>query len=144
MNIWVVVADSARAKVLAAEKRSAKLAEIHVMEHGAARLREHELTSDRPGRSFDGVGGGRHAVGTTVGPKKQEAIRFAKEVADYLEAGRNSNRFDRLYVIASPEFLGHLRDHFSDMLTGLVAASIDKNFVNEDVDVIRAQLPDLL
>jgi len=144
MSIWIVVADSAKARILAAEKRNAKLVEIHDMEHGEARLHEHELTSDRSGRAFDSVGMGRHAMGNSVSPKKQEAIKFAKQVADYLESGRNNNSFDSLYVIASPEFLGHLRDHFSDALTQLVAASVDKNFVDEETDAIRAQLPDFL
>jgi len=144
MSIWVVVADSAKARVLAAEKRGAKLSEVHTLEHGEGRLREHDMTSDRPGRAFDSVGAGRHAMSSQVSPKKQEAIKFAKQVADYLESGRNSNSFDRLYVMAAPEFLGHLRDHFSDPLTQLVIASIDKNYVDEGVDVIQAQLPDFL
>jgi len=144
MTIWVVVADSAKARILEAEKRSAKLAEIHAMDHGEGRLREHEMSSDKPGRAFDRVGGGRHAMSSAVSPKKQEAIRFAKQVADYLEDGRNRNRFDRLYVLASPAFLGHLRDHFSDALMQLVVASVDKNFVDEDVQTIQAQLPDFL
>ncbi|OIO73684.1 MAG: Host attachment protein [Zetaproteobacteria bacterium CG1_02_53_45] len=144
MSIWVVVADSAKARFLTAEKGGEKLTEVHALEHGEGRLREHDMISDRPGRAFDSVGGGRHAMSSQVSPKKQETIKFAKQVADYLEAGRNSNSFDRLYVMAAPEFLGHLRDHFSDSLAQLVIASIDKNFVDGEIDVIQAQLPDFL
>lgn len=144
MSIWVVVADSAKARFLTAESRVAKLAEIHAMEHGEGRLREHDMISDRPGRAFDSAGEGRHAMSSQVGPKEQESIKFAKLVADYLEGERNNNSIDSLYVMASPEFLGHLRNHFSDSLSQLVTASIDKNFVDDRADVIRAQLPDFL
>jgi len=144
MNIWVVVADSAQARILAAEKSTDTLCEEAVLVHPESRLLEHELTSDQPGRVFDSTGRGRHAMGKSVDPKKQEVIIFSKQVAEYLEAGRHAHRFDKLYVLAAPAFLGHLRDHFSTPLSNTIAGSIDKNLVDRDIDEIRSHLPEFL
>lgn len=144
MNIWIVVADSAKARVLSADKPAGPLSEVAALEHPESRLRENELTSDQPGRAFDSAGQGRHAMGTAVEPKQHEVIKFAKEVADYLEAGRNAQSFGKLYVIAAPEFLGHLRGHFSSSLTNSIAGSINKNLVDQGIEEIRTHLPEFL
>lgn len=144
MKTWVVVADSAVARVMAADKPGAALAEIHQMENQNSRMHERELTSDLPGRAFDSGGMGRHVMTKQVEPKKQEAIRFAKDVVSYLEAGRNSNSFEKLYVVAAPEFLGLMRDGFSDATSRMIASTIDKNLVSEKVDAIRSRLPKFL
>lgn len=146
MSIWVSVADSAKAKILVAEGQGlgAVLIEHHVIDHEEGRLHEREMSSDRPGRFSDRSGQARHAVSNQVNPKKQETIRFAREVANYLEEQRNAHSIERLYVVAPPAFLGLLREHFSDELNDLVVSSIDKNIVNEDSVAIRKHLPDFL
>jgi len=144
MNIWIVVADSAKARILTADKSCCGLCEKVILEHPESRLREHDLTSDQPGRAIDSVGQGGHAMGKSVDPKKQEVIAFSKTVADYLEAGRNDHSFGKLYVIAPPTFLGYLRDQFSAPLAKAIAASIDKNLVDLDLEQIRSHLPEFL
>ncbi len=143
-KIWVVVANSSRARILMAENSGMGLSEIETLEHPEGRLHEQELTSDFPGKAFDSGGQGRHAMGTPVDPKKQEAIKFAKVVADHLEAGRTTGSFSKLYVIAAPAFLGQLRNQLSASLEQTVQGTIDKNLVAEDEKTIRAQLPDYL
>lgn len=77
------------------------------------RLRARDLATDRPGRAFDSVGHGRHATGQPVDPLEQETIRFAKTVAERIDAGRKRECFDRLVPVADPRFLGHLRQRLS-------------------------------
>lgn len=141
---WVVVADSSRARILMAEKPGMGISDIDCLEHPEGRLHEQALTSDLPGRAFDSGGEGRHALGSSVDPKKQEAIKFAKLIADYLESGRTAGSFAKLYLIAPPAFLGQLRDHLSTSLERMVRDTIDKNLVAQDKKTIRAQLPDYL
>ncbi len=143
-KIWVVVANSSRARILMAEEPGMGLSEIDSLEHPEGKLHEQELTSDLPGRAFDSGGQGRHVMGTPVDPKKQEAIKFSKQVADHLETGRIAGSFVKLYVIAPPAFLGQLRDHLSTSLERIVQGTIDKNLVAQDEKAIRAQLPDYL
>jgi len=141
---WVVVADSSKARILMAGKPGMGLLEIDSLEHPEGRLHEQELTTDLPGKAFDSGGEGRHAMGSPVDPKKHETIKFSKRVVDYLEVGRNAGSFAKLYLIASPAFLGQLREHLSPSLKHIVQGSIDKNLVAQDEQVIRAQLPEFL
>jgi len=143
-KIWVVVADSSRARILMAGKPGMGLLEIDSLDHPEGRLHEQELTTDLPGKAFDSGGQGRHTMGSSVDPKEHEAIKFSKRVVSYLEAGRNAGSFAKLYLIASPAFLGQLREHLSSPLEHLVQGSIDKNLVAQDETMIRAQLPDYL
>lgn len=143
-NIFVVVADSSRARILSAKKPADPLAEVTTLEHPEARLHERELTSDLPGRAFDSGGQGRHAMGSTVEPKQQESIRFAKEVSDYLEGVRNNGGIDKLYVVSAPAFLGQLREQFSKPLGDKISKTLNKNLVGHDLTDIRAALPQYL
>ena len=79
-----------------------------------------------------------------VSPKEQEQIRFAKSIVDRLETGRVENAFERLIVVASPEFLGQLRVNFSTSLKSLLSLEIDKDYVSLRAEELRARLPDRL
>jgi hypothetical protein len=88
-KLWVVVADQSKARIFTIDDPRGALLEVSELKHPEALEREQKLTSDRPGRSFDSVGQGRHAVGSTVEPGKQETIRFAKQVSDYVQVAHN-------------------------------------------------------
>ena len=62
-------------------------------------------------------------------------------MADHLESARTEGRFQRLFVVAPPAFLGLLRDHFSHALGTLVTGEVNKNLVQLAPDELRHQLP---
>lgn len=138
---WIVRASSSRARVCESDGPKRPLREVADFEHPESRMHEQELTSDLPGRAFDSVGDGRHAMGQTVDPKQQHAIQFARQVSDYLEKGRNEAAFSRLYVIAAPAFLGLLRQHYGDSLAAMVAGEVDKDLTSLRLDELEAYLP---
>lgn len=140
---WVIVADKSKARIFTvADPRGALMDEV-VLEHPQAREREQTLTSDRPGRSFDSKGQGRHAMGTSVEPDQQETIRFAKQIADHVQAAHNEGRCDRLLLVAGPPLLGLLREPLNT-LTGLRMSEIEKNLGQYDAREIRKHLPERL
>ncbi len=141
MTIWVLAADAARARIFSAESSHGGLKEVADLVHPQSRVHARDAASDEPGTTFDRVGQGQHAMGNEVDPKNEEAIRFAKEVATKLDAGRTARQFEKLYVVASPKFLGALRAALSEPTRKLVAAEIDKNLVAHGIEEIRAQLP---
>ncbi len=144
MTTWVVVADASRARIFSAEGASGPLTEIEDMVHPESRLHEREMASDEPGTTFDRGGQGQHGMGNAVDPKQQEATRFAKEVCEELDSARQAGKYDRLYVIAAPAFLGVIRDTMHDATKKLVAAEVDKNLAAHEVAEIRAHLPEHL
>ena len=140
---WVMVADKSKARIFTiADPRGALLDEV-VLEHPQAREREQTLTSDRPGRSYDSKGQGRHAMGTSVEPDQQETIRFARQIAEHVQAAHNEGRCDRLLLVAGPPLLGLLREPLNT-LTGLRVSEIEKNLGQYDAREIRRHLPERL
>ncbi len=142
---WVVVADSSRARIFKAESALGPLQELASLAHPAGRLHAQELTSDLPGRSFDSSGlGGRHAMEQNNDPKENEALKFARQIAEYLENGQSDNQFTRLVLVAAPKLLGYLRQSLSHPVVALVSQEIDKNLVQQSAEDIRRHLPERL
>jgi protein required for attachment to host cells len=141
---WVVVADSAQARLFSVTGPMGPLEELETLAHPEGRMREQDLVSDLPGRTFDSAGEGRHGKEVPVRPKQQEAIRFAEKVAERLETGRKNLEFGSLIIVAAPAFLGLLRDKLTPQLRALVTLEMNKNLVRQDAREIRALLPERL
>jgi protein required for attachment to host cells len=107
-------------------------------------MRAQALTRDLPGRSFDSKGQGRHALEREVGPRKQEAIEFARRLATRLEVGRLRGAVERFVLVAPPEFLGLLRGALGAEERKLVASEHALNLVGETPAEIRGHLPERL
>ena len=139
-RVWVVAADSRRARIFETDKPRGRLREIEDLLHPAARTHARDLTSDRPGRSFDSHGQGRHAMEPETNVKHHEAEVFAKQVAERIERARMEDEFDKLVLIAAPEFLGLLRKSLSPTTSGLVAKAVDKSVADLSATAVREYL----
>lgn len=142
-NIWVVVADASRARIFNAEKPVDSITEIETLSNPEGRLHEGDLVSDRGGRISNGEGA-RHGYGAGSSVKDEMANRFAATVCKRLEKGRNSRAFERLYVVAAPQFLGLLRKHQSNGVRDLISEEIANELTTQSPERIRAQLPQYL
>lgn len=143
-KMWILVADKAKARIFLAEKPLGPITELEALVHPESRLHARDLVSDAPGRTFDRSGEGRHAKEPNVDPKETEAIKFAIEIADRLEAARVRGEFDRLGLVAAPEFLGLLRERLGPETRALVEFEIDKDLMHLRPQEIRARLPERL
>ena len=139
---WIVVADSARARIFKPAALGRALEQVQELLHPSSRAHERELTTDRPGRSFDSEGPGRHAMSENVSPKEHEAWKLCKELADEIEKARAQGRFDRLVLVAAPSFLGELRKTLSDQTMRLVVGDMDSNLASMDAANILEHLPE--
>jgi protein required for attachment to host cells len=140
---WILVADGARARVFRVERPRGPLIEEASYTHPEERLPEHELASDDPGR-VRGAGGRQHAFGPDESLHRQEAGRFAAELARRLREGREKDRFRRLYLVAEPRFLGQLRDARDAGTAERVVGEFDKDLAGHDAKAIREHLPERL
>ncbi|ROT98153.1 host attachment protein [Marinobacter sp. R17] len=136
---WIVVADSAHARILATTQRNNVLAEITSLEHEDSRLKEQELVTDKPGRTNDRMGQAQHPM-EEPDYRAQEQKAFASNIVETLEEGRQQGRFDHLALVAAPDFLGLLRQSLSKPLSRMVSESVDKNLVDKDEETIRRQV----
>ena len=128
---WIVAADTSRARIFVSEKPASDLLEIQTLSHPQARLHEGDLISDT-------------TEGEPDDHKHIDADRFAAHVCATLEAGRKSGEFDRLYLVAAPNFLGKLRKHQSNALKQVLAGEVNKNLAARTPADIRKQLPEFL
>jgi len=120
------------------------LIEIETLVHPESRLRNSDLTSDGPGTGFESVGSARHAMVPNTFPKQQECINFSKTLSEYLEKAHGEGKFEKLYIAASPSFLGLLRKNFSQSLINHINGEVDKDMVHLKPEEIVNLLPFIL
>ena len=140
---WFLAADGRRARVLIEPRRGAQLQapEELAMEIGEAELYD---AQDRPPRSFDRVGAGRHAMDGGRDLREAEEEKFLKRVADTLAEAEKQGRFAHLAIAAPPRALGALRNLLSPAVQTRVRAEAAKDVVDEDDDALRARLKEML
>lgn len=141
-DFWVVVADESNARLFSSDKIRVELNEIEALINPNARLYKRELDAAPPGRSFDSGGPGRHAIEPRNNTREERARRFARDVADQLEAGLRNGRYQRLIMIAPPDFLGLLRRQLPDDVLSRVELDLTKDLVREKSEVILKHIAD--
>jgi protein required for attachment to host cells len=133
----IVACSAAKARFWLSESRFGDWRPLTELHNERATRHESNFVSDRPGRSFDIVGGGRHAMSPQVSRKEQEALRFAREVATYLNNAIANNEATQLVLLAAPGFLGLLRSELSDASLRAVALAEPRNLTDIDEDKIK-------
>lgn len=125
---WILVADGARARLIEQDPdvRSG-LKPRAEREFSGTQAQSREIASDRPGRTFDIGGEGRHAMEPSTDPVRHAKLEFARDLAEHLSQAVNRHAFDRLIVIAAPRTLGDLRDLLPAAVRERVVAEIDKD-----------------
>lgn len=109
-TIWLLIADSARARLFAVDRRERTLRPLGEWQDDIASGKAQEIDADRPGRTFDSGGPGRHGMEPSSSPKGVAKARFVAMLADHLEAEAKKNGFDELHVVAAPRTLGEFRE----------------------------------
>jgi protein required for attachment to host cells len=139
-NTWVLVAESSRAKLYTVNGRLAPITEIEALVHPEGRMHEGDLVSDSAGSDGGSVGQGRHVIDSKNTARDHESLEFARTLASRLDSGRNNGDFDKLILVAPPEFLGHLRGNLSKEVLSMVSRQVDKNLVQKPAEVLRNYL----
>jgi len=124
---WILIADGSQAKTfLAAGKHKIELLNEAAIAHPPS----HELVADRPGRTFDSKGAGRHAKEPPSDAHDRAETEFIRSIAAQIDAAHEKKEFDRLIVVAAPKALGNLRSAYSKRLAGAVTTEIAKDVTN--------------
>jgi protein required for attachment to host cells len=135
-TIWLLIADSARARLFIVDRREQSLAVLGEWSDDVASGKAQDIQADRPGRTFDSAGQGRHAMEPTSSPKGVAKSRFVAMLADNLAVEARQQAFDELHVIAAPRTLGELRE--------LLDASVKARIASEEAkDLTQLSKPEL-
>ena len=140
---WVLIADSSRARILSTKSRLEDLAPVDdkVFRNSHPRLRD--ILSDRPGRTFDSVGAGRHAMAYSSDARREDERAFAIRLGAALQESLRSNAFDQLVVVAPPKMLGDLREKLPADVRKIIKAEVAKDLTHVPNPEIPALLEDV-
>lgn len=141
---WIVVADSAHARLFSAETPTGGLIEQEDLLHIQSRMHDKDLITDGPGRHSNDTGTGAHGYEPKITPTEEEAIRFAKELAQELYKAFHEYKFEQLIIVAPPKFLGHLRNALDKNVKKVISLEVAKDLVAEKPAEIRKHLPEYL
>lgn len=143
-TIWIVVANRVTARIFEAASPLGAIDEIETLLHPAGRMPEQGLVTDKPGRTFDRGGQGRHATDPDTSQHDHETSLFAAQVAETLAKAREADRYGTLVIAAPPVFLGVLRKQLDAPTQALVTLELDKDLAHLDARSLREHLPERL
>lgn len=137
---WIVLADGAKARVLAYQGPKNPLAEVEELAHRNQPTRT--LVSDDRGRSHNRVGDGRAAMEHPTAPHRYEKEIFAREIAGFLE--NRLEDYDRLVLAAAPQTLGDLRQVLPPQVEARIGGELDKDLTSVSLPELPAHLQGVL
>lgn len=123
---WILIADGARARFMSNSGPGKGLEALPDLVFEG----DHKPTidADRPGRTFDSVGEGRHAMAPVADPHELLKAQFVDQLAATLE--QHADAFDRLVLVAPPHILGMLRKSMPDAVAAKVTGELGKDLTH--------------
>ena len=133
---WILVANATNARVFTSPKAkllngSCKLTLVNELVHPTSRMKTADLTTDDSGHNNFVESGN---------PKEYEMERFAKQLADMLDTGRNQHHYGELIIAAPPRFHGLLKKYLNNHVSNLVRVSIEKDYTQDKEDTLLTHL----
>ena len=134
---YIVVAESAFAKVFKTGSQKEKFALVHTIENPEGRKQRSELDSDRPSQQRNTVGG-YHGLGGDDDSQEHDIENFARELCHLLQKDHQEGKFSGLEIAAAPHMLGMMRKFLSDDCQKVLGKTVNKNLIHADEKDILA------
>jgi protein required for attachment to host cells len=128
MKNWLVVANSARARVLEETDKPGVYRHVADLVHPESRQKGVDLAADGPGHYVEATGTGSSAYQPRTDVREREHDRFAQEVAALLNKGVASSQCAGLILVASNPFLGELKGHLGTQATKAVLHTVPSDY----------------
>ena len=126
---WILVANSNMYFLYHYVKKSNQLILIKECRHPENRLKDLELTSDKPGR-YMADASARGAYSQQTDPKEIKISDFAREIAKELEHARSINAYTQLIILAPPHMNGLVFKHLNKHVQLLIIHKIEKDVLH--------------
>jgi protein required for attachment to host cells len=118
---------------------------VSELENPDGRLRNREIDTDRAGSASPGRGkGSQRAMGHEQTAHEHVVEGFIKEIAGELKQARAQGRFDDLILVASPQFLGGLRQALDAPTAHKVVGSVSKDLASIPHGQVASHIADVL
>ena len=139
-KVWILVANQAEAQIYSSDRLQGNLMLVGGLVNKQGTTHPRDLVSDAPGRAFDSIGLGRHAMEPNTGIKQEQRRRFVKEIVERLQSAYSKGVFDKLVLLAAPAVLGVVRKTLTADLEKVVIKEIPKDVIGQDLEKIQSQL----
>lgn len=130
---WVVTANTNNCKIYQYQRKEGSLTLITEMSHPENKLRDSDITSDKPGNYKTNNSPHHSANGTYTqesDPKEILIDNFAKEIANKLDLSRKANEFDHLILIVPAQMQGHLNKYLDEQTQQHIKYNVQKNVMS--------------
>lgn len=128
--VWIVIADGARARIVARAPHDRGFETIRALESAAAHKKTAALGSERPGRATERATGLRHAMEPRADRHQQAKEAFAALLAETINRAGIRGDFQSFVLVAPSRQLAAIRRALDarsqDMLTGTLAKDLTK------------------
>jgi len=141
---WILIADASRARILKNDGPGLGIDAIDGMMFEGENRRVQDIMADKPGRSYDTAGGGRHAMEYKSDAKHEDERAFAETLISALQEAHDRKDYDQLILIAPPKMLGDLRAASPAALKAVTCAEINKDLTQIPNGEMADHLKDVL
>jgi len=135
---YIVACSGAEARIFLSERRFGNWSQLGLLQNPGATLREQDRNTDRPGRTFDRFGKGRHAMSPEESGRDHDLQHFAGDISQYLSKAHTAGQFKQLVLVAEPTILGFIRRKLSVPLKRALTFEVPKNPVDFDVERLKS------
>lgn len=141
---WILIADGARARIVKNDGPGLGIDALDELIFESENRKVGDIMADKPGRSYDSVGGGRHAMEYSADPVRRDEQAFANMLTQVLFKAHEKGDYSRLILVAPPQMLGDLRAAMPDALKGAIEAEINKDLTQIPNGDLAGHLADVI
>lgn len=127
-KLCFVIADGGHARFLRPAVDNA-LHTFDALDAETVHQRDHDLVSDRPGRSFESATPGRHAFTSRTDPHEMAKERFSQTVGRRINEASAEDVFNELVVVAPSRVLSELTDTLDAPTRAKLLGSLARDLV---------------
>jgi protein required for attachment to host cells len=142
-TVWVLVCDSAKARLFEVRDQDPVWRVVEVAIHAESREKASELVSDHSGRrSSEGSSVHHNALAPSNSPKEVEKEHFLRSLVTTLDQAMRSRRFYRWVLVAPPHVAGVVKKSLTPQLEKHMMRTVDKDLNHLDVSELSEKLRD--
>ena len=134
MRTWILVGDSAQAKVYETDVVAKPWQLVRDFAHPESRAKGVDLLSD----------GSSHRDPRGALPHDTEVHRFVRELATFLETSESQVHFERLILVGGPKFLGELKAALAPRVHKRVSDTLAKDFTHLDAQDLLTRVQEFV